>query len=129
MTLGPALLAAALGSAPTVDVYTMGQGSDLFERFGHAAICVTRAEGTRCYNYGTTDFASPPEELGWRFLRGDAKFWVSVWPLPRMLEVYRQHDRTVWRQRLPLSAALRAADRPAGPEPTTSTSQKALTRS
>ena len=105
MTLGPALLAAALGSAPTVDVYTMGQDSDLFERFGHAAICVTRAEGTRCYNYGTTDFASPPEELGWRFLRGDAKFWVSVWPLPRMLEVYRQHDRTVWRQRLPLSAA------------------------
>ncbi len=110
----PALLAAQLSMPPAIDVYTMGQGSDLFERFGHAAICVvdTRHPArTLCYNYGTTDFGSPPEELGWRFLRGTAMFWVSVWPLDRMLRVYRAHDRTVWRQRLVLSpdAARRVA--------------------
>lgn len=103
----PALLAAELASSPHVELYTMGQGEHVFERFGHAAICVIherrRAEAT-CYNYGTTDFGSPPEEIGWAFIRGRAKFWVSEWPLERMLAAYRRSDRTIWRQRLALSA-------------------------
>lgn len=101
-----ALLAAQLASSPHIELYTMGQGEHVFERFGHAALCVVherrRAE-SRCYNYGTTDFGSPPEEIGWAFLRGKARFWVSEWPLERMLGAYRRSDRTIWRQRLPLS--------------------------
>ncbi|MEZ4224300.1 MAG: DUF4105 domain-containing protein [Polyangiaceae bacterium] len=99
-------LLAATTVPPRIDVYTMGQGDDLFERFGHAAICVTypfRSQRARCFNYGTTDFGSPPEELGWAFLRGNAKFWVSVWDRDRMLQQYVKHDRTVWVQTLPLS--------------------------
>lgn len=104
------LLAAALLSAspPQIDVYTMGTGDALFHRYGHAAICTIHDDAprrSRCYNYGTTDFGSPPRELGWAFVRGEAPFWVSVWPLQRMLEVYEAEDRSVWRQRLQLPPA------------------------
>jgi hypothetical protein len=105
--LSQATLVAAL-SAPRIELYTMGQGAHVFERFGHAALCVVEGPGAgegRCYNYGTTDFGSPPEELGWAFLKGTSRFWVSVWPRERMLRVYRASDRTIWRQILPLTAA------------------------
>jgi hypothetical protein len=107
--LEPWLLAAAVsagGVAPRIEVYTMGPGEHLFERFGHAAICVIdddRPARSRCYNYGTTDFGSPPAELGWQFLRGSARFWVSVASPARMLHQYVSHDRTLYRQRLILS--------------------------
>ncbi len=108
--------AVAAVAALAVDVYTMEQGAHPFERFGHAAICVVadgHPERSRCYNYGTTDFGSPPAELGWRFLRGDAEFWVSVWPVDRMVAAYARADRTTWRQRLSLTPeeveAVRAA--------------------
>lgn len=86
----------------------MGPGDQLFHRFGHAAICTIDEQvprRSRCYNYGTTDFGSPPTELGWAFVQGDAPFWVSKWPLQRMLDVYVREDRSVWRQRLELSEA------------------------
>jgi hypothetical protein len=107
--------------APQVEVFTMGPGDDLFSRFGHAAICITDEESPlgRCYNYGTADF-STPGPLTWGVLRGNGQFWVSVSSLPHMLLLYRLEDRTVYRQRLPLSptqaqsiaAALHKADRP-----------------
>jgi hypothetical protein len=115
MSLGAALgltwlFGAAAGAQVTL--YTMGQGDHPFERFGHAAICVSEPRGTerergrvRCYNYGTTDFGSPPETLAWAFLRGNARFWVSVWPEDKMLAVYRRADRDVYRQALPLTPA------------------------
>lgn len=94
---------AAAEPAPSIDVYTMGPGDDLFSRFGHAAICVTDADSPagRCYNYGTADF-STPGPLTWGIVQGRAWFWVSVVPLPRMLAYYVREDRTVYRQRLPL---------------------------
>jgi hypothetical protein len=108
--LEPLALIAALSAPagePRIELYTMGQGDELFERFGHAAVCVVHDRAparSRCYNYGTTDFGSPPEELGWAFLRGRARFWVSMWPLERMLASYEADDRTIWRQRLALSS-------------------------
>jgi hypothetical protein len=103
--LAPLILLAMGSKDPEIDLYTMGQGSHVFERFGHAAICVVydaEPQASLCYNYGTTDFGSPPEELGWAFLRGEARFWVSVWPLGRMIRAYQASDRTIWRQRLEL---------------------------
>ena len=107
----PASPAAVPGPAPEgdppplIDVYTMGPGDELFSRFGHAAICVTDAQSPlgRCYNYGTADF-STPGPLTWSFVRGRALFWVSVRTLPAMIKSYAAEDRTLWRQRLPLSA-------------------------
>lgn len=89
-----------------MDVYTMGQGAHLFERFGHAAICVVddrRPARGRCYNYGTTNFRTPPEDIGWDFVRGRSRFWVSVWKLETMVDAYSNADRDVYVQRLPFT--------------------------
>ncbi|MCA9626780.1 MAG: DUF4105 domain-containing protein [Myxococcales bacterium] len=95
-------LLGALSADPEIVVYTMGPGEHLFERFGHAAICVEERLRARCYNYGTTDFETPPQKIGWEFIRGNSRFWVSVWPKERMLRAYVASDRDVYRQVLPL---------------------------
>lgn len=88
---------------PLIDVYTMGQGDELVEKFGHAAICVVYDDPGRdnCYNYGSTDF-SRPMKLAWDFLRGRSAFWVSTRKPERMIERYQRIDRTIWRQTIPL---------------------------
>ena len=85
-----ALSSATAQAAPIIDVYTMGQGDELFSAFGHAAICVTDAEAPRgrCYNYGTADFTTPLP-LTWSFIRGRALFWVSTTDVPHMLRLLR----------------------------------------
>ncbi|MGE0321213.1 MAG: DUF4105 domain-containing protein [Polyangiaceae bacterium] len=96
-------LLGALSADPQIVVYTMGPGRDLFERFGHAAVCIEERGRGRCYNYGTTDFQTPPERIGWEFIRGSSRFWVSIWPEERMLRAYAAADRDVFRQVLPLT--------------------------
>lgn len=97
-------LASTARAAPTIDVYTMGVGDELFSAFGHAAICVTDGEQPRgrCYNYGTADFTTPVP-LTWAFIRGRALFWVSTTDVPHMLHYYASVEREVWRQSLSLS--------------------------
>ena len=90
------LLLCATPTEPRVELVTVGTGPMLFHRFGHAALCVVydRApEKTRCYNYGTTNFDSPPQTIGWKFLRGTAKFWVSTQSYGPMMRKYRHFDR------------------------------------
>lgn len=89
-----------------VDVYTMGPGDYFFSLFGHAAICITDAQSPagRCYNWGTADF-SDPLGLAWQVARGRAQFWVGTMDLPRLLSSYMAEDRSLYRQRLSLSAA------------------------
>lgn len=105
-TSSHAALSPVSSTQPLVAVYTMGPGVSLFERFGHAAICLHGADARRdrCYNYGTADFDSPVP-LTWGFLRGRALFWVDVATPAEMLAAYREADRTVWRQTLPLDEA------------------------
>src|SRR5690606_34050287 len=56
------------GPVPDIVLYTMGKCSVVWEKFGHAALCVEyRPESRRpslCYNYGTTDFTAPVS-VGW----------------------------------------------------------------
>lgn len=115
--LAGAVLAAtlvALGSGPAradtaaelprAEVWTMGRGDEVFTKFGHAALCIyfeAFPEG-RCYNYGTGDFDTPFRLIA-EFLRGRAIFWVSMSTPERTLRSYRRQDRTVYRQRLPLT--------------------------
>jgi hypothetical protein len=98
-----ALLLFVAGSAPQIDLYTMGPGDDVFSRFGHAAMCVTdeqTPDDPRCFNYGTTDFTTPTKVV-WDFLRGKGRFWVSEVALSGMLRDYRdEQDRTLWVQHL-----------------------------
>ena len=91
---------------PIIDVYTMGPGGYFFSLFGHAAICVTDAQSPagRCYNWGTADFSNPLR-LAWQVMRGRAQFWVGTVALPRMVVNYMAEDRSLYRQRLRLSAA------------------------
>ncbi len=95
------------GPTPVIELYTMGRGALTVEKFGHAALCVRYPKtpsADTCYNYGTTDFGDPLA-LGWGFIRGNANFWVSTTTPTRMLEHYRDKDRSIWLQRLPLSRA------------------------
>jgi hypothetical protein len=90
---------------PAVELYTFGVGSYLVEKFGHAALCLRypqRGDLDVCFNYGTTDF-SDPIGMVWGFLRGKAKFWVSVDSPSGMVRHYKRLDRSIWVQRLPLS--------------------------
>ncbi len=93
------------GPVPEITLYTMGRGKVLWQKFGHAALCVEYPRNPRrsaCYNYGTTDFADPVG-VGWGFLRGQGKFWVSVTSPSQMIRIYRAFDRTIWKQVLPLT--------------------------
>jgi uncharacterized protein DUF4105 len=90
---------------PVVELYTFGVGSYLVEKFGHAALCLRyprRGDLDVCFNYGTTDF-SDPIGMVWGFLRGKARFWVSVDSPSGMVRHYKRLDRSIWVQRLPLS--------------------------
>lgn len=109
---------------PRVALYTIGPGDTMFSRFGHAAVCVLDGSAStgRCYNYGTANF-STPRPLTWNMLRGRALFWLSVSDHDAMVQRYRVHDRTVYRQWLPLSPEqtvemLRRLAADAAPEPT-----------
>lgn len=77
----------------------MGTASDIYARFGHAAIRI----GDTIYNYGYTDFANP--QLMVDFVRGRALFWGEVENYADAMVLYREADRTVVRQRLNLSAS------------------------
>lgn len=83
----------------------MGPGGYFFSLFGHAAICVHDAQSPagRCYNWGTADFSNPLR-LAYQVTYGRAQFWVGVIDLPRMLSNYQAEDRSLYRQRLSLSA-------------------------
>lgn len=92
-------------SGPTIELFTMGPGEAIPERFGHAALCVRHPEregADRCYDYGAFD-ASNLLSLGYRFLRGESVFFVAVRDPDSMIRHYKARDRTVWRQTLPLS--------------------------
>ncbi|MEZ4365435.1 MAG: DUF4105 domain-containing protein [Kofleriaceae bacterium] len=93
---------------PAVILYTFEVGSLIFQVFGHAALCLeydaTRPGAAACFNYGITNY-DDGGGLVWGFLRGKQQFWVAVERLATMLRPYQAEDRTIWRQRLPLTAA------------------------
>lgn len=90
---------------PVVELVTMGVGALIWERHGHIALCVRYADRNRdsCYNYGTGNFAEPLS-MGWSFFRGADSFWVARQQPGRMLAIYRNADRTIWVQPLPLTS-------------------------
>lgn len=82
---------------------TMGQGDEVFEKFGHNAIVVWD-EGTGqpiAYNWGMFDFAQP-NFIG-RFLTGDTKYWMEPFVMDRMVGLYERLNRTVTVQELRLT--------------------------
>jgi hypothetical protein len=100
----PAALQDLDAALPTVELYTIGQGVILFEKFGHAVLCLRFPGNPRrdtCFNYGTADF-SQPISLGWGFFRAKEIFWLGPSTPASMEHFYRGEDRSMWRQVLPL---------------------------
>ena len=103
--LAAALLATALlGAAPVslraqppstirVSVITIGQGDQVFERFGHNALRIQDpVAGTDLsYNWGMFSFDEP--DFLRRFLSGDTRYWVEAIPTAWLLDHYAKADR------------------------------------
>jgi hypothetical protein len=105
---------APLGGAPpdsqvSVYVITLGQGDQVWERYGHNALWIhDPARGTdRTYNWGVFD-ASGPQFIV-RFVRGRMRYWMESVDVDRLMAFYRAADRTITLQRLALSPAQTAA--------------------
>ena len=93
---------AAPGSELQVFLLTMGQGDQVWEKFGHNAIWIhDPVRGTDwTYNYGVFDFNSPGY---WsRFLEGNWIYQIARAPVDWMLENYRLANRSIWVQELNL---------------------------
>jgi hypothetical protein len=100
---------------PQVILLTFGVGPVIFEKFGHAALCLAypeepgpiarRAQIRRepvCFNYGVTNF-SAGTSLIWGFLRSKQKFWVDPEAWSDMVGFYIDEDRDIYEQILPLT--------------------------
>jgi hypothetical protein len=85
-----------------IHVINMGQGDDLFSRFGHIALMVSdrRGRNDKVYNFGTFDFSDPDLQL--RYARGYLDYWLSVDAWPALLRRYQYYDRDVWVRTLDL---------------------------
>lgn len=96
---------------PTIELVTFGVGERIFEKFGHAAICLRYHDTSLlpvCFNYGVTDFDAG-SVLVWRFLRSKQQFWVEPESLGSLVGFYTWEDRDIWVQTLPLDAAAQRA--------------------
>lgn len=93
-----------IGEKPIINLVTMGVGGLIWERHGHIALCIDydNPRDNICYNYGIGDFHRPLR-MGWGFFRANGAFWVGKQTPREMLSIYRNADRTIWVQPLPLT--------------------------
>jgi hypothetical protein len=97
--------AAEPGSELTVYLVTIGQGSLVWERFGHNAIWIHDAARRTdvAYNWGLFSF-DEPGFIG-RFIRGRMMYWMGGFDAGAMINAYREDDRPIWVQELRLTPA------------------------
>lgn len=96
---------AAMPAAPAISLITLGQGDQIWERFGHNFLAVEDPASGHAvaYNWGVFDFAAP--DFLSRFLIGDTRYWMEANTLADVLRVYQQYNRSITVQRLRLSPA------------------------
>ena len=97
------------GSELSVYLMTMGQGDQVWERYGHNAIGIRdrRANTDIVYNWGLFSF-DEPGFVG-RFLRGEMMYWMGGQDAATTIAQYRMSNRTVEVQELNLSPPQRVA--------------------
>lgn len=88
-----------------VSLLTFGQGTPVFERFGHNAIRIAdpMIGLDVSWNWGMFSF-DEPNFLG-RFLRGTSHYWVQAFETVPLLAYYQENDRHTVEQVLNLSGA------------------------
>ncbi len=96
-------------SARPVLLLTIGQGDEVFEKFGHNSIAIWDDDAGQplVYNWGMFDFQQP-NFIG-RFLSGDTKYWMEPWSIPATMNQYQQLNRTVTAQELQLTPSQKVA--------------------
>ena len=99
------------GADLTIYLMTMGNGDQVWERFGHNAIRVVDATNRTdsVYNWGTFDFRQP--HFLQRFMTGNTLYWMQGDDIAETLATYRYLNRSVWVQELNLTPAERVAVR------------------
>ena len=112
--LAPGEVLAPAEHPPQIVLLTFGQGDRIFEKFGHAALCLRDIESARdavCFNYGVTDFAAGAPMV-WDFLRTQQKFWVDAESYGSTMRFYQREDRDIYEQVIPVTAdAARAIEK------------------
>lgn len=88
-----------------VSLLTFGQGTPVFERFGHNAIRIADPMTglDLSWNWGMFSF-DEPNFLG-RFLSGTSRYWVQAFETVPLLAHYQENDRHTVEQVLNLSGA------------------------
>jgi len=97
------------GSELSVYLMTMGQGDQVWERYGHNAIGIRdrRTNQDVVFNWGLFSFEEPGF-IG-RFLRGEMMYWMGGQDAAATLAQYQMLNRTVELQELNLSPPQRIA--------------------
>lgn len=101
----PAQQPAEPGSQLTIYLLTMGPGDQVWEKFGHNAVWIhDEANHTDiAYHWGLFDFND--KDFVPRFIQGRMRYSMGAFDLNETLAGYRLTNRTVWAQRLNLTAA------------------------
>jgi hypothetical protein len=88
-----------------VSLLTFGQGSPVFERFGHNALRIADPISGLdvAWNWGMFSF-DEPNFLG-RFLSGDTRYWMAGFETVPLLAYYQENNRQTVEQVLNLNAA------------------------
>ncbi len=87
-----------------ISLLTYEPGEEVYSLFGHTAIRVQKSEANSdvVYNYGTFDFDTPNFVL--KFVRGNLKYQLARGNFQRVLYGMFRENRTVYEQRLNLTA-------------------------
>ena len=93
------------GSELTVYLLTMGPGDQVWEKFGHNAIWIhNEANHTDiAYHWGLFDFADA--NFLPNFIKGRMRYSMGAFDMTETIDQYRQTNRTVWAQKLNMTAA------------------------
>jgi hypothetical protein len=97
------------GDSLQVYLLTIGQGDEVWERFGHNAIGIRdlRAHTDIAYNWGLFDFEQPGFVAN--FVRGDMMYWMAGNAFAADSANYVSRNRSITIQELNLSPPQRAA--------------------
>jgi hypothetical protein len=104
-----ALHPAPSDSAIRIVLLTIGQGSQVYEMFGHNAIWVHDPSTATdfVYNWGVFDFRTQGFLV--RFLRGDMRYTMDAQTIGNTLAYYKYLNRRMWAQELDLTVSEKRA--------------------
>lgn len=90
-----------LSDDASIFLVTCSPGEELYERYGHTALCVSDENVLDMYNYGLFDFNTP--HFYWRFVRGETYYQLGKEDAKWFMSSYTYAGRTVNVQELRLS--------------------------